>query len=333
MRSNITASVGALAGAVALLLAGCTGGDGDGGTAPSDTETGPLTAFFERVGGSMDSEDGKAQQRRIEELVAECMAEQGFEYTPAEPMDMGPVPGEGDVPAWDTLEFAKTYGYGATTGDELWGSGDGEEWVDPNQDYVSAMSETEQQAYWTALYGEMTEETLDPEAEAEVPDWTEQGCTGAASHEASGAMQIWEDPGLREAMDEMNREFESLADDERVREATTEWARCVGEAGYDFATPQDAQNSIFEEYNAVMGFDAEPPAEGEAPPEPDQAALDALREKEIALATADRTCQDETGYADVQRTAQAAMEERLWEKYGDQLEAAAEAHGISADEE
>lgn len=331
MRSNLPASVGALAGAVALLLAGCTAGDADGGTAPSDAETGPLTAFFERVGTSMDSEDGKAQQRRVEELVAECMAEEGFEYTPVEPMDSGPVPGEGDVPAWDTLEFAKAYGYGATTGEELWGGSD-EEWVDPNQEYVAAMSETEQQAYWTALYGEMTEEPADPEAEPVEPDWTEQGCTGAASHEASGSTRLWEDPSLREAMDEMTREYESLADDDAVREATQDWAQCLGDAGYDFATPQDAQNSIFDEYNAAMGFSEEPPAEGEAPPEPDQAALDALREKEIALATADRTCQDETGYADATRTAQAAMEERLWEKYGEQLEAAAEAAGITADQ-
>lgn len=330
MRSNLPASVGALAGAVALLLSGCTGGDGGGGgNGPSDTETGPLTAFFERVGGSMDSEDSQAQQRRVEEAVAECMAEEGFEYTPVEPMDSGPVPGEGDVPAWDTLEFAKTYGYGATTGDDLWGGG--EEWVDPNQDYVEAMSESEQQAYWTALYGEMVEDPEDPEVEVQSPDWTEQGCTGAASHEVSSATRVWEDPGVQEAMDEMTREYETLADDEDVRAATEEWAACLGEAGYDFASPQDAQNSIFEEYNTVMGFSAEPPAEGEAPPEPDQAALDALREKEIALATADRTCQEETGFARAQQAAQVAMEKRLWEKYGEQLEAAAQEHGVAAD--
>ena len=58
----------ALAGAVAaLVLVGCTGGDAAG---PSDDGTGPVTAFFEKVGGSFSDEQFQDDQRRIEELIA-----------------------------------------------------------------------------------------------------------------------------------------------------------------------------------------------------------------------------------------------------------------------
>ncbi|QCB93026.1 hypothetical protein [Cellulomonas shaoxiangyii] len=332
MRSHLPASVGALAGAVALLLTGCTGGGGDG-AAPSDDETGPISAFFEQVGGSMDSEDGEAQQRRVEELVAACMAEEGFEYTPVEPMSAGAM-GSDDAPEWDTLEFAEQYGYGATTGEELFG-GTSEEYVDPNQEYVSAMSQTEQEAYYAALYG-VVEEVEDPEAQAEVEyDWTTAGCQGAASHEVYEEGQVWDDPAMQELLDEMNTEYERLAEDDAVREAQSAWAECVADAGYDFATPDEASQSIYDEHSALMGYDQEVDPEADpataAPPEPDEAKLAELREKEIALATADRRCQEETGYAKAQKDAQLAMETRLWDKYGEQLQAYADDRTAGAD--
>jgi hypothetical protein len=320
MRSHLTASVGAFAGAVALLLAGCTGG---GGATPSDDETGPLSAFFEQVGGSMDSEDNEAQQRRVEELVAECMAEEGFEYTPAEPMDQG-LMGTEDAPEWDSLEFAEQYGYGATTSDELFGGA--EEYVDPNQEYVASMSETEQEAFYAALYGAM-EETEDPEAEVEY-NWETAGCQGAASHEVYEEGQVWDDPAMQDLMDEMNTEYERLAEDDGVREAQGAWAECIADAGYDFATPEEASQSIWTEYESVMGYgqemDPEADPETYVPPTPDAAEVAELKEKEIAVATADRRCQEDSGYADAQQAAQLAMENRLWEKYGDQLQAFAD---------
>lgn len=332
MRSNLPASVGALAGAVALLLAGCTAGGGGGGAAPSDDETGPISAFFEQVGGSTDPEDDQARQRRVEELVAACMADEGFEYTPAEPVDTGVMGGD-DAPEWDSLEFAEQYGYGATTGEELFGSAD--DFVDPNQEYVGAMSETEQEAYYAALYGVM-DEPEDPEAEVEY-DWTTAGCQGAASHEVYEEGQVWDDPAVQDLMDEMNTEYERLAEDEEIRAAQASWAECVADAGYDFATPEEASQSIWDAYNGLMGFDQEIDPEADPatvePVEPDEAEVAELREKEIALATADRRCQDDSGYAEAQKTAQIAMEKRLWEKYGDQLQAFADSSTAAADGE
>ena len=71
-----------------------------------------------------------------------------------------------DMPEWDSLEFAEQYGYGATTSQDMpMNQGADEEWVDPNADYVATMSETEQQAFYEALYGaqSMSEEPIDEE--------------------------------------------------------------------------------------------------------------------------------------------------------------------------
>ena len=71
-------------GAVALaLLTGCSGG----GSEPSDDATltwedSPLSAYWEKIGGSQDEADAAAQMAKSEEIVAACMQEEGFEYTP-----------------------------------------------------------------------------------------------------------------------------------------------------------------------------------------------------------------------------------------------------------
>lgn len=309
----------------ALALAGCSGG----GSTPTQDETGPMTAFFEKVGGGFEDEDFEKQQREAEEITAACMAEQGFEYTPAEPMSVG-TEGDDDIPEWDSKEYAEQYGYGATTSEEIYGDGGGEEYVDPNADYVAAMSESEQAAFYEALYGKSVE--VDPEAEGETAaeaeyNWEDGGCQGKASHEVYEQGQIWDDPALKDVMEEMNTEYESLADDPDLRKAQTAWATCIGEAGYDFAAPEDAQQSIYDEMNALweaaMPTDPEAAADPEASYEPDEAAMAELKKKELALAAADYGCKESSGYIKAQKTAQLALEKRLWDKYGEQLEAAA----------
>lgn len=318
-----TAALPALAATVAaLVLAGCTGG---GSSTPSDDETGPMTAFFEKVGGSFEDEDYARQQREVEEIVAACMSEQGFEYNPAEPMDVRSG-ADDDLPEWDSKEYAEQYGYGATTSEEMYGSG--EEYVDPNADYVAAMSESEQAAFYEALYGK--QEEIDPEADpdAEVEyNWEDGGCQGKASHEVYEQDQIWDDPALEDMFDEMNTEYENLADEPTLRKAQDEWATCVADAGFDFASPEEAQQSIYDElnalYEAVAPADPEAELDPDASYEPDPAAMATLKEKELKLAAADYECKESSGYLKAQKDANLAMEKRLWEKYGEQLEAAA----------
>jgi len=81
---------------------------------PEPREPGPLEAYL-RVGEDVRSiQDLIAQMTWEQDVVAVCMTEQGFEYTPQVPAASqveyldGPVPG--------TREFVEDYGYG------LWAS-------------------------------------------------------------------------------------------------------------------------------------------------------------------------------------------------------------------
>ena len=69
---------------------------------------GPLWSYLEQV--NADSETNKAElHRQSEDLIAACMADEGFEYWPRE-----------QAVEWDeweqyTLEYAQQYGYGSTS--------------------------------------------------------------------------------------------------------------------------------------------------------------------------------------------------------------------------
>ncbi len=313
-----TASIPALTtAALALVLAGCSA---DASGSPSDEPTTELAAFFEDIGSSYQGEDYERRQREVEEHVAACMAEQGFEYTPADPMSMADT---SDLPSFDSKEFVDQYGYGATTMDEVYGTG--EEWVDPNADYVAAMSESEQTAYYEALWGASPEvDPDDPDAEVEY-NWEEAGCQGEAQQTVFSDQTLWDDPALEDFFDEMQSAYEDMnEDDPGLRETVGAWRECLADAGYDFATPDEAQQSIYDEVNALWEQTA--PAEGEADPdasvEPDEAAMADLREKEMALAPADFACRESSGWMKAYKKANREIEERLWEKWGAQLEAA-----------
>ncbi len=82
-----TAPLSALA-ALALLLTGCSGSDEDATGASEEAEqTSPLSEYLSAVyGGDLSPEEQEKkfaeEQRETEELVARCMQEEGFEYTP-----------------------------------------------------------------------------------------------------------------------------------------------------------------------------------------------------------------------------------------------------------
>ena len=225
-----------------------------------------------------------------------------------------------DMPAWDSLEFAEQYGYGATTSSEMpMNQGGGEEYVDPNADYLATMSESEQTAFYEALYGKqtMSEEPTDEETPVEQEyDWTTAGCQGKAQHEVYEEGQVYDDPEFKDLMEGMSELYTDVEKDERTIAAYRDWAECMAEAGYDFANPQEAQNSIYEAVNEIP-YDEEDGSQ-------DPAALAELRDDEIATATADRTCQDSTGSARKVLEAQFAVEQDFIDAHKDELDAMVE---------
>jgi len=196
-----------VAASTVLVLAGCS----DSAETEYDLPVGPIS---EQVGDQFHQDVGEAANALLELKVAECMRAQGFDYQIPAPRD--------DVPAWGTLEFAQTYGYGITT------------WADLPQ--AEASQPPSDEAYQAALWGE-----ADPDETATTP-WVPGGCRGQALTQ-TGLL----DSTIVQDLDDLARQ---AVDDERVVTAQASWATCMADAGYDYTTGEQAQASIVDRASA-----------------------------------------------------------------------------------
>ncbi len=213
----------------------------------NDQEEGEPETLEDFLGFGFDDPEGNAafaadMERRVQESIASCMAQEGFEYIPAvRPQGLGFV-------ASDQEEFARERGFGITTwfGEEdLFSSGD-EDWVDPNAEIVASLSESERDAYREVLYGEST--FGDPGASGDVEsvgDLWGSGCSGKAYEEVFGAMNaVFIELGPQ--LEELNQRVEA---DPRFRGAEAGWAGCMADRGF----PYDSQEAMFEQVNEEFG--------------------------------------------------------------------------------
>jgi hypothetical protein len=308
--------------ALALTLVGCSGGPGGGGELTY--EDSPLSEYLSSAfGGDLSPEEQQKQfdeqQRQQEELMAECMAEEGFEYQP-NVQNGGTVLSSDDV-EWkpDDKAWVEKYGYGAVNNpynDEMGEPTDqGQEYVDPNQEYLESLSESEQAAFYETAYGvPPTEEEMGEDGGYEYK-WEDAGCQGWAQHELEGdnPWQSDEFADLRAKMDEF---WTTTQDSPELTELSAEWAACMEEGGEPgFATPADAQQSIYDAqsaiYDAAYGdgsveVDPESVVDPNTTPE-----MKELGEKEIALALVDLSCREKTSYTQESLKIQFALEEQF----------------------
>ncbi|GMA32178.1 hypothetical protein [Litorihabitans aurantiacus] len=329
MTRATTGRIAAVAAAMALGLVACGSDDGgSGGGGELTYEDSPLMPYF--TAGDSEEFDQEAmsaqyeeESARVEQLTAECMAGQGFEYTPQDfsgQISFGPEMDED----FDPIENARQNGYGFNAPQDP----EQDEWVDANADYVESMSESERDAYYEALYGPSVE--MDAEAEMETEwDWSTAGCSGEAQHQVyevesdqAGTNDVYSDPRWEELMTAMSTTYEDVQNHPDMVALNEEWASCMADAGHSgFASSQEAQESIMDAQNAFWEENADDP-EYMGPSEAETAEL---REREIELATADYTCQDETDYNDRQLRAQFAVEQEFVDENKAELEAFAEA--------
>lgn len=342
--------------AAVLLLTGCSGGgdgdgDGDKGAAAFDWTPGPLDEYSARIYGySYDEEEqsqeemqaeADAQNRKVEELVASCMQDQGFDYIPND-TNGGTVYSSDDGldVEWGTREFAEKYGYGIST--DPWGSADlpvddGTEYVDPNAEYTEAMSESELEAYNEALWG-APQDYVEGEEPQEY-DWTTAGCYGAAQHEVyeTDGAQTDEFSALE---DEISSFWETVQADPAVADLHAAWGSCMADAGFDGMTNvNESTQPLYDEWNALQGWedpeyqaqledwDWEADPDGPPAPEADADAVAAFTTKEIETAVADFDCQEEVDFqAEYQR-----IDHELQQQFVDQHEAELEAWASAAE--
>lgn len=307
-----------------LILTGCSN-DADPTKESSEDSYGPLYDYLSAMdmGQEWTQEDYDQQDLKREELIAECMAKEGFEYTP-DTNNGGTVISSDDQegPEWGTLEFAQQYGYGFSTypGQEDM-DGQQQEYVDPNEDYVTSLSESEQLAYSETLYGpQPTEEEMqNMQDESWEYDWSKAGCYGSAQHEVETdtSANAWEDPDFADLFDAINSLYEESSKDPEVQALNQEWSSCMADAGYpDVADKNLAYEVIMNEQNELYNGD-----DGTGTEEPDQAKLDALKKKEIDMAVADWKCADAMDYQDKYQEIDFRLQQKFVDDHADQLDA------------
>ena len=248
--------------ALAALVALTSCGSNDSSDDPAGTGT-TISPLAELMGWQNDSpEESRRKQLQVEDLTAECMREEGWEYTPVDWSAQMPDQEVDNALMNDPEAFGKKYGYGVVHNYEQWEEPQlrGEEGgvkepgpivTDPNQEYVSQLSPSESEEYYKSLYGggmdvpastiavdgateESTDEvsssdgefaTAPANAAVAVPVRPEdQGCSGRANAEVYGADPMQSNPDLQERMNEY---WEDSQNDPRLLAAGDAWAECM----------------------------------------------------------------------------------------------------------
>lgn len=326
MHRPLTLAAG-LAAAAALVLSACSS-DGAQSGAKVEEASGPLWEYMAAMWDSEDwSEDYQREQdRQREDLIAECMAEQGFEYTPDTANTVYYSGDEDwDGPDWGTREFAEQYGFGVIDWpgmQEMEEQQEGQEYIDPNADYVSTLSESEQNAFYEALSGPgPTEEELALMEEDENYMWQpeDQGCWGWAYEKVNEgtAAGFYDDPEFADLIQAMNTMWDDAQSDPEMVALNTDWHACMVGAGYPDVTVRDEiHNWIYDQYNAQMED-----SNGEWV-EMTTEQREQFREFEIAVAVADWDCQKEANWEKRYKEIDTRVQQAFLDAHKDQLDAA-----------
>jgi hypothetical protein len=301
-----------LAVATSLSLSGCTSAatvaepDDDSVAAAEPAAKTPLSPYWDAMYGVYDAREEIEKREKIQDLLATCMAAEGFDYTPIDqtPADSASSYEEG----WGTEDWVAEHGYGAFPTAEETAAIDAQVLAeDPNQEYVAALSEKEQAAYYTALQGPRPGrdalETMKEGDDAPAYDWQAAGCEGAAQHEVTG-----DDPTRSERYAPLVASMNALDQDQLTDPAMAhieaEWSACMDDAGYGgLATRQSAVDAVFAQSAEYW--------EAGASDEPSEELRAEWRSFEIEVAVADFRCAEVVDYDTEELAVQAARETRF----------------------
>ena len=292
---------------VSVTLTGCFGA----GAPDLDPANSPLTEYMSAVYGDQNEEAYAEQSRQVEELVSACMSEEGFEYIPVDQSQY--MSFEGDDVDRDTEEWVAANGYGVNLTKEQQEEQNSsyEEFVDPNQDYVTSLSESQATAYYEVLYGPgPTEDQMGEDGSYEY-SWEDSGCYGGAQHEINGE-QAYDQEQFKPIFEAMNTLYEDVSKDPRTKALDAQWASCMADAGFTkFKGKQDAAQSIYDAQNAYWETHET---------EPDADYIKEARDLEIDTALADFRCGKKVDYTNKQLAVQFALEEQFIKDHQSELD-------------
>jgi len=353
------AATSAFLAASALLLGACTTGPAaTDATAVAAFEwvAGPLEEFSARIFGAAHEDGEQDSQSRFaaswvaqQDLVAACMAEHGFDYTPiplGTPTTTPPDFSTDTVPPVNSREFAATYGFAIST--DPWGSENlsNGEWIDPdtgqrlevtlqgilidpvtgyafdpNDRQLAEMTPAARDEWFLALWGEPTE------GEPTLEEWAQRGCWGAADAEI-----LHVGNGFETLREEFNRFWDQvLPGDPQLARLHTDWASCMADAGYvglttpnafrqtlmnEFHGQPDWNDPAFEEMLRTWDWEAHPDGPPLQPMDPAE-----FREQEITAALANYDCQVSTDFLATYQQISHELQAQFVERHAVDLEA------------
>ena len=266
--------VGFIAAVVVALSfgAGC-GGDDE----PSANEG---KSVDEIVG--LEGDEIVERQKRAENLIAPCMQEQGFRYTPVDPVvQQAALTGTQKL---TEEEFNEQFGYGITT---LFEQRLQASTLGPNQEYYNSLTDAEKAAFDLALYG--TDKTATFAVALDTGEFDRLGgCLKEATDEVFGGAELIQDVTVK--LDELD---DRILADARMIVVIENWSDCMAEAGYDLGEPEAVDVYLENKLEGIVGpiEEVAAPAPG-AQPEYD-AALRQLQQEEVELVGKDIECEEQ----------------------------------------
>ena len=224
---------------------------------------------------------------RIEELIASCMSEAGFEYVANDynTVRQG-MTADQSLPGLSEEEFIEQYGYGIST---LY-TGLPPQLADvaipaqiglgqQNVQIFQNLSPEDQVAYNRTLFGDNEEATLAVALETEDLSRT-GGCTRTAIEQVFTAEQL--------STSYTNPKDALIEQDPRMVAALAEYAECIQEAGFSYNHEKEIEPDLRDRlYTITEGASVETLSADS------KAALTALQSEERALAIASYECESE----------------------------------------
>jgi hypothetical protein len=265
-------------------------------------------------GSSLDqplhlSEDQLRQRLEAQQLIADCMRDEGFEYIPLGDVHFAAPHDE----AWalPADEFTASYGYGIST---IRTQVDRPE--DPNEAIRESMTPAELEAYQVAMYGEWFSSSEESRGD---PQSAEDGCADKATELIFGNVEEYARSSRWEALlAELEALDVRIDHDPRVVDAERSWIACMADEGYpgldDIGGGQTLLANRIDEVLGIEGSEEHLPWSA-ADPE----ALRDLQRYEVDVAIADRACHFEH-FGDVFREVRFELEAEFVEQHRDELE-------------
>lgn len=287
-----------------LILVGCSSTTGDDSTARADSS--PLQPYLDAIYGSGGDAETKSleEEAAVEEHIAACMKEEGFEYTPNSSADAAVATSDGD---WqpDDRSWVEQWGYGIVDWpgrEQAREEGESALAADANYAYRMSLSEAEQRAYEIALTGSVASEVQEAAQSGEPLPADDGGCNIQAHNEVMADAPATDLGAFEDLMGRMESLWSKIDSDPRSAEIDEQWSACMDDEGEPgFSRQNDARQSISDALRQLTpppgdaGTDTAQGGSTEVTPQSDPAAA-SLQEREIELALVDLSCREATDY-------------------------------------